>query len=182
MRQMHIYLDENLKKAKTDADVIKAINDAFDKVENEWYEVVKTCFDKGLPKTAYVGSCALIAVVHNNKLFVANAGDSKAAVLRKKQDGSYESIKLSKTFNANKKYEQERLKEQFKTEPDIVICKDALENKACYVKGNLMPTRALGDFRLKKAEFNNHSYSRDLGYRNAIPVYNGPYITHVPDI
>ena len=45
-----------------------------------------------------------------------------------------------------------------------------------------MPTRALGDFRLKKAEFNNHSYSRDLGYRNAIPAYNGPYITHVPDI
>ena len=52
-----------------------------------------------------MGSCALVAVVHNNKLYVANAGDSKAVILRKKQDGTYDSINISKTFNANKKYE-----------------------------------------------------------------------------
>jgi serine/threonine protein phosphatase PrpC len=40
-------------------------------------------FDKGYPKVAYVGSCALIALVHNNKLYIANAGDSKAVLLRK---------------------------------------------------------------------------------------------------
>ena len=40
-------------------------------------------FEKGFPKPAYVGSCALIAVVHNNKLYVANAGDCKAVLLRK---------------------------------------------------------------------------------------------------
>lgn len=59
----------------------------------------------GFPKSAYVGSCAIIAVVHNNKLYVANAGDSKAVLLRKKANGEYESVVLSKTFNANKKYE-----------------------------------------------------------------------------
>ena len=52
-----------------------------------------------------MGSCALVAVVHDNKLYVANAGDCKAVLLRKKENGAYESIKLSKTFSANKKYE-----------------------------------------------------------------------------
>lgn len=58
-----------------------------------------------------MGSCALVAIVHNNKLYVANAGDSKGVLLRKKADGSYEAVKISKTFNANKSYEQERLRE-----------------------------------------------------------------------
>ena len=45
-----------------------------------------------------------------------------------------------------------------------------------------MPTRSFGDLRLKHAEFNLHTYSPDLGYRNPIPKYGGPYITHEPDI
>ena len=46
-----------------------------------------------------------MTIVHDNKLYVANAGDSKAVLLRKGQDGKYEYIKISKTFNANKTYE-----------------------------------------------------------------------------
>jgi pyruvate dehydrogenase phosphatase len=181
MRKLHSYLDENLKKAKNDSDVIKAINNAFNKIEDDWYEVAKVAFEKGYPKSAYVGSCALIAVVHDNKLFVANAGDCKAVMLRRHENGSYESIKLSKTFSANKKSEQERLRSSFKDEKDIVICKRG-DSKACYVKGNLMPTRAFGDFRLKKQEFNFHNFSPELGYRQPIPKFNGPYITHEPEI
>lgn len=135
----------------------------------------------GYPKVAYVGSCALVAIVKDNKLYVANAGDSKGVLLRRKDDGSFEYIKVSKTFNANKSYEQERLKKQFKKEDDIVICKRD-DNKACYVKGNLMPTRAFGDLRLKHAEFNFHNHPPELGYRKPIPTYNGPYITHEPEI
>lgn len=89
MRNLHTYLDEGLKKAKTDDDVKKAIINAFNKVEEDWLQVVKVSFEKGFPKSAYVGSCALVAVVHNNKLYVANAGDSKAVVLRKTADGEY---------------------------------------------------------------------------------------------
>jgi hypothetical protein len=32
-----------------------------------------------------------------------------------------------------------------------------------------MPTRAFGDFRLKKAEFNFHNFDPELGYRKPIP-------------
>lgn len=88
---------------------------------------------------------------------------------------------MSKTFNANKIYEQERLKIEFKGEKDIVRCRQG-DPKACYVKGGLMPTRSFGDLRLKKQEFNHHSYSPDLGYRKPIPEFTGPYISHVPDI
>jgi serine/threonine protein phosphatase PrpC len=108
----------------------------------------------------------LIAVVHNNKLYVANAGDCKACILRKNKDGNYERIKISKTFNANKKYEQDRLKKEFKGEGDIIVSKD---KKSCYVKGNLMPTRSFGDLRLKKPEFNFHNHPKNLGYRAPIP-------------
>ena len=73
-------------------------------------KLTKDAFDKGFPKIAYVGSCALVAVVKDNKLFVANAGDSKAVLLRKKENNTFERIKVSKTFNANKDYEKERLK------------------------------------------------------------------------
>lgn len=45
-----------------------------------------------------------------------------------------------------------------------------------------MPTRALGDFRLKYREFNEHPYNGQREYRVALQNYNGPYITHKPDI
>lgn len=111
MRKLHVYLDEELTKAsKSETDIKKAINNAYNRVEEDWVRLTKEGFDKGFPKIAYVGSCALVAVVKDNKLYVANAGDSKAVLLRKKADNTYERIKVSKTFNANKPYEQERLK------------------------------------------------------------------------
>ena len=88
---------------------------------------------------------------------------------------------MSKTFSANKKYEQERLKAEFPKEKNIFICKDN-NPKACYVKGGLMPSRSIGDFRLKYREFNFHNFSREQGYRVPIPDYTGPYITHEPDV
>ena len=68
-------------------------------------------FEMGWPKVAYTGACALVAVVKDDKLYVANAGDCKGVLLREKKDGSgFEHVVISKTFSANKKYEQERLK------------------------------------------------------------------------
>lgn len=45
-----------------------------------------------------------------------------------------------------------------------------------------MPTRAIGDLRLKLKEFNFHNKPVDQGYRHPIPNYTGPYITCEPDI
>ncbi len=182
MKKLHIYLDEELGKgARTDEQVKQAIKNAYKRVEQDWIKMASETFDKGYPQVAYVGSCALVAVVKDNKLYVANAGDSKGALMKTKDDGSYEYVKVSTTFNANKTYEQQRLRKEFPKEEDIVKCKRN-DNKACYVKGNLMPTRALGDLRLKSPDFNFHSFPPDLGYRMPIPKFNGPYITYEPEI
>lgn len=181
MRNLHTYLDEELKKAKSDKEIQQAIINAYNRVEKDWVDLAKNAFDKGFPGVAYVGSCALVAVVKDNKLYVANAGDCKAALLRKKADGAYEYKKVSVTHSANKKYEQERLKALFPKEDDIIKCKGR-DQKACYVKGNLMPTRAFGDLRLKMQEFNFHNHPIELGYRNPIPTFNGPYISHQPTV
>jgi pyruvate dehydrogenase phosphatase len=45
-----------------------------------------------------------------------------------------------------------------------------------------MPTRALGDLRMKLSDFNFHNFAPDLGYRPPIPKFNGPYISAEPEI
>jgi len=85
-------------------------------VEGEWLTSARDMFNKGFPKSAYCGSCALVTVAHNDKLYIANAGDSKAVLLRQKGENGYEPINLSTTFNANKDYEQARLKKLYPDE------------------------------------------------------------------
>jgi len=45
-----------------------------------------------------------------------------------------------------------------------------------------MPTKSLGDLRLKHKEFNFHKYDRELGYRPPIENYSGNYVSHVPEV
>jgi len=52
-------------------------------MEQSWLSVVNATFEKGFAQTAYVSSTALVVLVCNNKLYVANCGDSKAVLLRK---------------------------------------------------------------------------------------------------
>lgn len=63
----------------------------------------------------------------------------------------------------------------------MVVCKRGGEG-ACYVKGSLMPTRAIGDLRLKHREFNFHEFDERHGYKRSIPTFNGPYISAVPEV
>jgi hypothetical protein len=56
----------------------------------------------------------------------------------------------------------------FPNEKDAVICKRG-DAGACYVKGRLMPSRALGDLHLKHDEFNFHYGMQEYGYRRPIP-------------
>jgi serine/threonine protein phosphatase PrpC len=58
-------------------------------LENEWIEITKVAFHNGYPRSAYVGSCALVTIVYNNKIYVANAGDSKACLMRKNGEEGY---------------------------------------------------------------------------------------------
>lgn len=110
MRKLHLYLDDELASAKTEKQIKQAIKNAFDKVENDIVEMARKPFEMGYPKVAYTGACALVAIVKDDKVYVANAGDCKGVMLRETEDGKeFEHVVVSKTFSANKKYEQERL-------------------------------------------------------------------------
>ena len=60
-------------------------------MEAAWLEIARTCFDKGFAQVGYASTTALVVIIRDNKLFVANAGDSKAVLLRQKpEDGTLE--------------------------------------------------------------------------------------------
>ena len=58
-------------------------------------------------------------------------------------------------MNCDNKKEQKRLKNEFRYEKDVFICKNKTTQSACYLKGRLKPTYTIGDFYLKSKEFNN---------------------------
>jgi len=105
---------------------VKAIADAFDRLEKEWIQIAQTSFHNGFPKAALVGSCALISIVYNNKLYVSNCGDSKAVLLRLNDDGkSFERIKISKTFNANKNMNRRDWDKNLKMRKILLFAKES---------------------------------------------------------
>jgi pyruvate dehydrogenase phosphatase len=174
-------LKANKGKYPSEDEYISAsLRDAFDNVENGFLQIARDAYRIGFPGTGHVGACALAAIVYNNKIYAANIGDCKGVVANA-QGKQVTLRKINHKLNANSKKEQARLRSSFK-DSDIFVCRRG-DNKSCYVKNALQPTRAFGDFRLKHPEFNNpRDLSMDFGYRRKIENFNGPYITHVPDI
>jgi pyruvate dehydrogenase phosphatase len=118
---------------------------------------------------------------------VANLGDSKARLfylshkyMKKRNDTDQMKVKkLSKVFNIRKKEEQIYYKQKFPKDKDIIKC---YNEKACYVKGALQPTRTLGDYTMKYLHFNLDNVSNDFLYEKYQKYFNGPYISSIPDI
>lgn len=159
--------------------VTKCLLSTFERVENEFKEYAWKLYSKGEGRMATVGSCAMVAVIYNDHLYVANLGDSKARLIR--YDSKYKeyySEKLMHRHNSEKPREKEKLKKMFPNEKDIVICKRP-NGTVCYVKGRLQPTRSLGDFHLKFPEF-NQNYGEN--YKKPVSNFTGPYISAVPEI
>ena len=49
MKKLHIYLEEELKGAKNDDQIKKAILKAYSRVENDWISLAKLAFEMGYP-------------------------------------------------------------------------------------------------------------------------------------
>lgn len=186
---------EQLKKRKfesEDALIREALSNSFEYIEKSFYEMAVSGSKHASPPPALpqftsshlassfllseldkpfnTGSCALITLVKDNKVYTANIGDCKGVVLSEGTKDLLTAQKINHKQNANSKKEQARLKKEFPNDSDIVICKRGGEG-ACYVKGRLMPTRAFGDFHLK-----HEKHFKGKG------KFNGPYITHKPEI
>lgn len=77
----------------------------------------------GFGGLANVGSCALLALVLGDKLYVANLGDSKGVLFEEKNE-KIELTDLNSQMNANNPEEQKWLTLQFPNDKDIFMCKN----------------------------------------------------------
>ena len=167
--------------------LILSLNQAYARIEQEF---LKIAFNERLKNNyafSQVGTCALSVIIINKKIFVANLGDSKARLfylshkyMKKRNDTAQMKVKkLSKVFNIRKKEEQIYYKQKFPKDKDIIKC---YNEKACYVKGALQPTRTLGDYTMKYLHFNLDNVNKDFLYEKYQKYFNGPYISSIPDI
>ncbi|PFH37487.1 protein phosphatase 2C domain-containing protein [Besnoitia besnoiti] len=152
----------------------KAVSQAFRTLDDEIYQSARSAYRLGLQRSIRVGACCTAVLVTDRSLVVANSGDCKAILSRRH---GAEVQALNEQLNANSPTERQRLREEHPNEDNVVVCKHSWQEQrkpssavdiplyyagllgsttfysGCYVKGRLQPTRAFGDFLLKKSEF-----------------------------
>jgi len=140
--KLHLLFDRYIKEFSDDNSVslydkIKfVLQKIFKKIEDDFYKLALEYWKNGIGKLAFVGTCVLTVIVSDNNIFIANLGDSKAKLIRKGENG-YNSIKISKTYNANKIAERVRLR-QIHNDHDLFVTNDGIN---FYIKGKLIPTK-----------------------------------------
>ena len=176
------YNSKNNTEINLDKKILYSLKKTFARIEDEFKLISFNKYYEGNIKFKNLGTCALVALIINNKLYTANLGDSKAIILTKNDSSeNYKFIKVSKVFNCRKKEEQKRLKEKWPNMKDIYKCK---RDKICYVKGRLQPTSTLGDYYLKSPFYNLNikKLYNDEYINDALIKYEGPFIMNEPDI
>jgi pyruvate dehydrogenase phosphatase len=152
------HLEFNLIKEnrqQTNEELTNLMVQTFTQVEDDYLNQVRSAYKLGFGDVAKVGSCTLVAMKKNDHLIVANCGDSRAILATKnsqlQSSLKYIATRLTNDHNARELIEQEKLYREHPNEPDVVKCHNS---HACYVKGRLQLTRAIGDAYLKYKEFN----------------------------
>lgn len=142
----HKVLHEELDKAllevsktesmSTDDWICSSIKKAFESVEAALLKMqLEDLKENQNQRAGRVGSCCLLHLIANEKVYSANMGDCRSIVV--KNEGTLPGfVKLNKKQNANSSREQADLRRRFPNDKNIVHCKKGNSN-ACYVKVNL---------------------------------------------
>lgn len=160
----------------------KLITNAFTAVEKAYIEKIRPAYDLGFGSVASVGSCVIVAAQKDSTLIVGNCGDCRAVIGSKSNltsESKFISTRVTNDHNARIALEEEKLRKEHPDEDNIIVCKNP---HACYVKGRLQLTRALGDLYLKSTEFNAPKDSHRSRGRHIPPPYTPPYVGSAPDI
>ena len=165
--------------------VSDALRAAYAELEARYLHGVQKSFEYGFGAVAKVGCCALVVVRVGDRLNIANTGDCRAVLGSTIADSAgldtMKAVRLTRDHNAREPLEVLRLQAEHPGEPlsSLIRCKNP---HACYVKGRLQLTRALGDAYLKYPHFNAPPGShRDRG-RHIAPPYTPPYVGAVPQV
>jgi pyruvate dehydrogenase phosphatase len=137
---------------KNEAETKSKFRAVYKDLEDTYVTSIRSAYKLGYGEVAKVGACTLVAVVKGSCLVVANAGDCRCVLGQ--QDGNLlEAVRITNDHNCRYPVEQEKLRREHPGEADIVYCHPN-NPSACYVKGKLQLTRAIGDLYLKHHEFN----------------------------
>lgn len=170
---------QNVDHGLNQSQITSGIIDTFHQFDNYYIEnVARNAYAAGYGGVASVGSCVCIAMLNREmkSLIVSNLGDCRAIVGTVSDDGievsgkgssmgeatdaksksGWNAIQITSDHNARMPKEQDalRIAHPEETLEQLVRC---VSSHACYVKGRLQLTRALGDLYLKNAEFNAKS-------------------------
>ena len=174
---------------------------AYEHVDNLLRNIVYTGGDTA-PKF-HEGSCVLSAILSPSTVTIANSGDSRAFLIGSPRTPINVAVKastydeavpeytqwVSEIHTADSAEEQARLRLAHPHERDVVHCRQKIVEldpngsissvrwAACYVKGRLQPTRALGDFYLK--DLRAAEVCPELVPANA---FTPPYIQATPTV
>lgn len=155
-------------------DVIKK---AFEATENEFLRLVKRSWEVQ-PQIASVGSCCLIGAISDNVLYVANLGDSRAVLGRRKSGQASSPVvpeRLSTDHNVGVEEVRKEVKALHPDDSHIVVYTHGVWR----IKGIIQVSRSIGDVYLKKPEFNRVPFFQQFG--SPIPLKR-PVMTAEPSI
>ncbi|KAJ9551898.1 hypothetical protein OSB04_015943 [Centaurea solstitialis] len=130
------------------------------------------------PQIASVGSCCLVGLITNDELYVANLGDSRVVLGQKFLDKGKATViaeRLSRDHNVSFVEVRKEVEAQHPGDSHIVVYCHGVWR----IKGIIQVSRSIGDFYLKKPEFNRDPYFMQFG--NPIPLKR-PVLTAEPSI
>ncbi|EPS73434.1 hypothetical protein M569_01321, partial [Genlisea aurea] len=128
-----------------------ALRIAFSETEKGFQGLVRDAFPNA-PLIAAVGSCCLVAVLWEDKLYVANLGDSRAVLGCGRADDAAAVVvakQLTSDHNAAMDDVRKELEAMHPDDPQIVVSKKGVWR----VKGIIQVSRSIGDAYLKSPEF-----------------------------
>ncbi|CAM8945120.1 unnamed protein product [Rhodiola kirilowii] len=151
-RYINQHLFEHLKSFTSEQKSISVdvIKKAFQATEDGFLSIVRRQWTMK-PQLAAVGSCCLVGVIYDTKLYIANLGDSRAVLGRAVKATEYVvAIQLSEEHNASIESVRHEMRSMHPDDAQIVLQK----HNVWRVKGIIQISRSIGDAYLKKAEFN----------------------------
>ena len=175
--------DSDEERVEEELMVGRALRTSFAELEARYKDGVRQSYAYGFGQVARVGCCALVCLRIGDRLSLANAGDCRAVLGSATDDGGtdFRAVRITRDHNAREPLEVIRLMTEHPGESlqSLIRCKNP---HACYVKGRLQLSRALGDAYLKYPEYNAPpGQHRDRG-RHIAPPYTPPYVDAVPQL
>lgn len=79
---------------------------SYQQIEESFFEIYRQQVKMGNKKIRNVGTCGITAIVHNDKVYVGNAGDSQAMFVMKEGGGMMRCEKANSRLSVNNRTER----------------------------------------------------------------------------